>query len=112
MLNSGMDQAIEDLKPSFVASVTGAVLMNLGQSIASGDDDLEARLDGFASRMETLSDELETKIRAKTAKLEDQAQALCVQITALQATEMHLQAAMPGLTSFAVVQHEATPNSI
>jgi|DEB0MinimDraft_12_1074336.scaffolds.fasta_scaffold04341_3 hypothetical protein len=112
MLNSSIDQAVDDLKPSFIASVTGAVLMNLGQSMASGDGDLEERLDGFASRMENLSEELETKIRAKTAKLEVQAQALCVQMTALQATEMNLQAAMPALTSFAVVQREPKPNSI
>ncbi|MDC0013712.1 YggN family protein [Pseudomonadales bacterium] len=112
MLDSGMDRAIDDLKPRFLASVTGAVLMNLGQSMTSGDGDLEARLDGFSRRMENLSEELETNIRAKTAKLEVQAQALCVQMTALQATEMHLQAAMPALTSFAVVQREPKLDSL
>lgn len=86
-LNGQLEEKIEELSSQLVQTAMGDVFSLLGKALVSDEQDIES----FAQRMETMSEELETKVDKIAKQLEEKSVGLCDNLEALDAIETKLQ---------------------
>lgn len=104
-----LEQSLNDLEPqieSAVLSSAGSILIALGQAMSEGEGSFEQKMQEFSAKMENLGDTLEAKIEAQAEGLEAQAIALCEHAKDLDKIESRLQASIPQLAEYDLIESE------
>lgn len=89
------EEAIEEA----VSSSIGHLLVAIGQQLIFGDGDSG----DFDQRMETFADDIERKVEAQAAVLEDKADALCYRMVDIDKAENQLQASLSELSGLNII---------
>jgi len=95
LLGKDFDQRIEKAVEKAVINSMGSIMIAIGQQMMSSGGDGE----NFDTRMENFSNTIEQEMTIRTAKIEEKAQALCVNIATVDALEEQLKAEIKSLAS-------------
>ncbi len=87
LLGKDFDQRIESAVEKAVLNSMGSILMAVGQQMMTADGDE----DSFETRMENFGDTIEQEMTVRADKIEQKAEALCVNIVKLDALEEKLK---------------------
>lgn len=90
-------QAIEEV----ISSSIGRIMMAIGSELLFGNGN--GNMDDLESRMETFSEELEHKVEAQAAVLEQKANALCGQLRSIDYAENKLQDSIYELSDLNII---------
>jgi hypothetical protein len=89
---------------SAVHGSLGAILMSLGDAFKSREGNIEDRINDMGQRMDIISKEIDKSLQKKAQQLELKASEYCECLNALDVTESRLQAIVPGMADFDLVQ--------
>ncbi|WP_213997668.1 DUF2884 family protein [Arsukibacterium sp.] len=90
------EQAIEDA----VSQSMGSIMLLVGKAMTSGEGSFEQRMEAFGQKMEKFGENLEAKMDIKTAALEQRGDAICAQVTQLDALETRIQQQIPDMQQY------------
>ncbi|GAA0853986.1 YggN family protein [Aliiglaciecola litoralis] len=88
------EEAIEEV----VSSSIGHLMVAIGQQLIFGDGD-----GSFEQRMETFGEDIERKVEAQAAVIEEKADALCYQMVDIDKAENQLQASLSELSGLDLI---------
>ena len=94
------EQAIEEA----VSQSMGSIMMLVGKAMTSGEGNFEQRMEAFGAKMEKFGENLEAKMDIKAAALEQRGDALCAQVTDLDALETRIQQQIPAMQQYDLFQ--------
>ncbi|WP_372624928.1 DUF2884 family protein [Arsukibacterium sp.] len=94
------EQAIEEA----VTQSMGSIMMLVGKAMTSGEGNFEQRMEAFGAKMEKFGENLEAKMDIKAAALEQRGDALCAQVTELDALETRIQQQIPAMQQYDLFQ--------
>ena len=94
------EQAIEEA----VTQSMGSIMMLVGKAMTSGEGNFEQRMEAFGAKMEKFGENLEAKMDIKAAALEQRGDALCAQVTQLDALETRIQQQIPAMQQYDLFQ--------
>lgn len=103
LLGKDFDQRIESAVEKAVLNSMGSILMSIGQQMVSAEGDEQS----FESRMENFGETIEHEMTTRSEKIEEKAQALCINVAKLDALEEQLKAEIKPLAHtnvFTVIQ--------
>ena len=95
LLGKDFEQRIESAVEKAVLNSMGSILMAVGQQMMAGDGDEGS----FETRMEDFGETIEHEMTARSEKIEEKAQALCINIAKLDALEEKLKAEIEPLST-------------
>lgn len=75
---SDLDETLDSMEPLIeeaVAESVGALLMAVGQAIASGEGSLDGRMEAFSERMERMDEDIEARVEKRAEAIEARAAA-------------------------------------
>jgi len=87
LLGKDFDQRIESAVEKAVLNSMGSILISVGQQMMAADGDE----DSFETRMENFGDTIEHEMTTRSEKIEEKAQALCLNIAKLDDLEEKLK---------------------
>ncbi|SNY49311.1 Protein of unknown function [Arsukibacterium tuosuense] len=90
------EQAIEDA----VSQSMGSIMMLVGKAMTSGEGSFEQRMEAFGEKMEKFGENLEAKMDIKAAALEQRGDAICSQVSQLDALETRIQQQIPAMQQY------------
>lgn len=90
------EQAIEEA----VSQSMGSIMMLVGQAMSSGEGNFEQRMEAFGEKMEKFGENLEAKMDIKAAALEQRGDAICSQVSQLDALESQIQQQIPAMQQY------------
>tara|TARA_R110002126_G_scaffold12196_18_gene53208 strand:+ start:1591 stop:2340 length:750 start_codon:yes stop_codon:yes gene_type:complete len=90
------EQAIEEA----VTQSMGSIMMLVGKAMTSGEGNFEQRMEAFGEKMEKFGENLEAKMDIKAAALEQRGDAICSQVTQLDALETQIQQQIPAMQQY------------
>lgn len=90
------ERAIEEA----VSQSMGSIMMLVGKAMTSGEGSFEQRMEAFGKKMETFGENLEAKMEIKSAALEQRGDAICSQVTQLDALENRIQQHIPAMQQY------------
>lgn len=93
------EEEFEETIEEVVASSIGHLMVAIGTQLIFGDGDTNE----FEQRMETFADDIEEKVEAQAAVLEDKADELCMQMVSIDFAENQLQASMSELSGLDLI---------
>jgi len=95
LLGKDFDQRIESVVEKAVLNSMGSILMAMGQQMIAGEADEQS----FETRMEKFGDTIEHEMTTRSEKIEEKAQALCINVAKLDALEEQLKAEIKPLAN-------------
>lgn len=98
-LGSQWEDEFEDTIEEVVTASIGHIMVAMGTELIFGDGDT----DGFEQRMENFGQDIETKIEAQAEKLEQKADAFCLQLASIDYAENKLQNSMKELSGLNLI---------
>jgi len=90
-----------------VENSLGAILMTMGKAMMSGEGDFESRMEAFGQRMEAFGERMETDMEGMAEGLEAKGEKLCMRMHKADSLEQQLQAAVPALAAYDLIQPES-----
>ncbi|WP_019677239.1 DUF2884 family protein [Arsukibacterium perlucidum] len=90
------EQAIEEA----VSQSMGSIMMLVGKAMTSGEGSFEQRMEAFGQKMEKFGENLEAKMDMKAAALEQRGDAICSQVSQLDALETRIQQQIPAMQQY------------
>ena len=78
--------------------------MSLGDAFKSREGNIEDRMNDMGQRMDIITKEIDKSLQKKAHQLELKASEYCECLNALDVTESRLQAIVPGMADFDLVQ--------
>lgn len=95
LLGKDFDQRIESVVEKAVLNSMGSILMAMGQQMIAGDGAEQ----NFETRMENFGETIEHEMESRSEKIEEKAQALCINIAKLDVLEEKLKAGIKPLAN-------------
>lgn len=95
LLGKDFDQRIESAVEKAVLNSMGSILMAMGQQMVSAEGDEQS----FETRMENFGETIEHEMTTRSEKIEEKAQALCINVAKLDALEEKLKAEIKPLAN-------------
>ena len=89
---------------SAVYGSLGAILMSLGDAFKSREGNIEDRITDMGQRMDIITKEIDKSLQKKAQQLESKADEYCECLNTLDETEARLQAIVPRLAAYDLVQ--------
>lgn len=89
---------------SAVHGSLGAILVSLGDAFKSREGNIEDRITDMSQRMDIITKEIDKSLEKKAQQLESKAEEYCECLNTLDETEARLQAIVPDLTAYDLVQ--------
>ncbi|MBE0366266.1 YggN family protein [Pseudoalteromonas sp. MMG013] len=89
---------------SAVHGSLGAILVSLGDAFKSREGNIEDRITDMSQRMDIITKEIDKSLEKKAQQLENKAEEYCECLNTLDETEARLQAIVPDLTAYDLVQ--------
>ncbi|RJE77987.1 hypothetical protein BGP78_07765 [Pseudoalteromonas sp. MSK9-3] len=89
---------------SAVHGSLGAILMSLGDAFKSREGNIEDRITDMGQRMDIITKEIDKSLQKKAQQLESKADEYCECLNTLDETEARLQAIVPRLAAYDLVQ--------
>jgi hypothetical protein len=89
---------------SAVHGSLGAILVSLGDAFKSRAGNIEDRINDMGQRMDIISKEIDKSLQKKAQQLDSKATEYCEYLNTLDVTESRLQAIVPGMADFDLVQ--------
>lgn len=96
-------QEISQKIHSAVHGSLGAILVSLGDAFKSREGNIEDRITDMGQRMDIISKEIDKSLQKKAQQLEDKADEYCECLNLLDETEARLQAIVPSLMAYDLV---------
>ncbi|KKO45160.1 hypothetical protein WG68_12085 [Arsukibacterium ikkense] len=90
------EQAIEEA----VSQSMGNIMLLVGKAMVSGEGSFEQRMEAFGQRMEKFGENLEARMELKASALEQRGEAICAQVTTLDALETRIQQQIPAMQQY------------
>jgi len=101
---SKLDQAFDDefsqTIENLVQDSMGNILMQMGKAMMSGQGNVEQRMETFGQKMTHFGNQLEQRLQAKAKQLEQDSDALCVELQHLNTLENDIQQRIPAMAQF------------
>ena len=89
---------------SAVHGSLGAFIMSLGDAFKSREGNIEDRITDMGQRMDIITKEIDKSLEKKASQLESNAEEYCECLNTLDETEARLQAIVPSLAAYDLVQ--------
>lgn len=89
---------------SAVHGSLGAIIMSLGDAFKSREGNIEDRITDMGQRMDIITKEIDKSLEKKASQLESKAEEYCECLNTLDETEARLQAIVPSLAAYDLVQ--------
>ncbi|MBQ4832698.1 YggN family protein [Pseudoalteromonas sp. MMG010] len=89
---------------SAVHGSLGSILVSLGDAFKSREGNIEDRINDMGQRMDIISKEIDKSLQKKAQQLDLKATEYCEYLNTLDMTESRLQAIVPSMTDFDLVQ--------
>ena len=106
-IDNGFDNEMSKAIEESVAEITGNTLMLVGKAMSSGDGNFDQRMEAFGQKMEKFGNELEADMQVRGEQLEARGQQICSSLQQLDGLEAQIQAKVPAMQPFDLIQASA-----
>ncbi|QYJ79792.1 YggN family protein [Shewanella acanthi] len=105
-LQNTFDEEFEQEMENLVQSAIGALMINIGSQMLSGDgESFEAKMEAFSQKMDGIGEDIKQKMEVQSKGIEAKANALCDNFEKLMVLENQLRQEVPELSNFALTKN-------